>query len=64
MANKLPNKFLEYVEKFNKKPGEYTEAELEDIGIFHQSLERWEKNWNDVADMLGVKDKTGDQSYI
>ena len=61
MANKLPNKFLEYVEKFNKKPGEYTEAELVDVGIFHQSLERWEKNWNDVAEMLGVTDKTGEQ---
>ena len=61
MANKLPNKFLEYVEKFNKQPGEYTEDELVDIGIFHQSLEKWEKNWNDVADMLGVKDRTGDQ---
>ena len=61
MANKLPNKFYDYLKSFNKKPGEYTDEELETIGIYHQGLERWEKNWNDVAELLGVVDKTGEQ---
>ena len=61
MANKLPEKFNEYLKKFNKQPGEFTEEELIDIGIFHQSLNRWEKNWNDVVALLGVPDKTGEQ---
>lgn len=61
MANKLPDKFLEFLKTFNKNPGEYTEDELEEIGIYHQSFERWEKNWNDVVALLGVTNKTGEQ---
>ena len=61
MANKLPEKFLEYLKTFNKNPGEYTKEEQAEIGIFHQGLHRWEKNWNDVAALLGIKDKTGEQ---
>ena len=61
MANKLPDKFYEYVKGFGREPGEYTPDEQEQIGVFHQSLPRWEKNWNEVADILGLHNKTGEQ---
>ena len=61
MANKLPDKFLDYLKTFNKQPGEYTEEEQINIGIYHQGLQRAEKNWNDVTSLLGITDKTGEQ---
>lgn len=61
LASKLPDKFYDYVETFNKNPGEYTPDEMEEIGVYHQSLERGEKNWNDVVEVLGIKGKSGEQ---
>ena len=53
------NEFIEYVNGFNKKPGEYTDDELLQIGIEHQQLVNG-KNWNEVAELVGVG-KTGEQ---
>ena len=52
--------FLEYVKSFKKAPGEYTEDELLQIGITHQQLFRADKNWIELASLVGL-DKTGEQ---
>lgn len=56
----LKQKFLDYINGFAKNPGEYTDDELLTIGIAHQELQRADKNWIELAEVLGV-DKTGEQ---
>ena len=56
----LKQKFLDYISSFSKKPGEYTDDELLTIGIAHQELQRADKNWIELADILGIT-KTGEQ---
>ena len=46
------------IASFNKQPGEYTEDELLEIGKAHRSLPQEEKNWNSLAEELGL-DKSG-----
>lgn len=49
-----------YIDSFNKKPGFYTEDELYKIGVAHKTLQRVEKNWEELAVMLGL-DISGEQ---
>lgn len=54
----LKQRFLDYISGFAKNPGEYTDEELLTIGIAHQELQRADKNWIELAEVLGVN-KTG-----
>lgn len=52
--------FIDYIKSFNKLPGEYTEDEIYDICMIHKSLLKEDKNWNELANILGVN-RTGEQ---
>lgn len=56
----LKPSLIEYINSFNKRPGEYTKEDLLDIGKFHQSLLRSEKDWDGLAKYLGIN-KSGEQ---
>lgn len=51
--------FKKYIQSFNKRPGEYTDDEIYEIGVTHKSLLKVDKNWNELRKTLGV-DKTAD----
>ncbi len=52
--------FIEYVASFNKKPGEYTLDELYQIGVAHKKLLGRDKNWDELASIVGTE-YTGEQ---
>jgi hypothetical protein len=43
-----------YIESFNKFPGTYDDEELYKIGVAHKTLLRSEKNWEELANVLGL----------
>lgn len=46
--------FYKYVESFGKKAGEYTTAEMVQIGLKHKTeLSLADKNWQELCDILG-----------
>lgn len=45
--------FMQYIQSFNKNPGEYTKDELYKIGVKHKELYGKEKNWKELATLLG-----------
>ena len=49
--------FESYIKSFNKQPGEFTKDEIYKIGVAHKSLPQVDKNWNNLADMLGYNRK-------
>lgn len=51
---KLPQDFLDYIASFEKRPGEYSDDELLEIGIKHRSLGQSEKSWSDLTQLLGI----------
>lgn len=51
--------FDEYLNNFNKEPGEYTDEELYSIGTKYKLLPTTEKRWNELVQMLEPKDKDG-----
>lgn len=51
--------FDEFLNKFDKEPGEFTDDELVEIGSMFKRLPTSEKRWNDLVELLGV-DKTGE----
>ena len=52
--------FIQYVESFKKKPGEYTLDELYEIGVAHKKLLGRDKNWDELASIVGTE-YTGEQ---
>jgi predicted phosphodiesterase len=52
--------FIEYVSSFNKKPGTYTLDELYQIGVAHKKLLGKDKNWDELASIVGAQ-YTGEQ---
>ena len=52
--------FIEYVASFNKKPGTYTPDELYQIGVAHKKLIGRDKNWDELAAVVGTE-YTGEQ---
>lgn len=46
--------FIEYIESFKKGPGEYTQEELYEIGVKHKTLYGKDKNWEELANVLGT----------
>lgn len=46
--------FEKFVEKYNKKPGEYTSQELYEIGVAHKQLDlkAW-KDWGELVERVG-----------
>ena len=62
MADRITKKeFNEFLDGFNKEPGEYTDQEMYEIGMKYKSLPTSEKRWNELATTLGAKDKDGNQ---
>jgi len=53
------HEFYEYIHSFNKKHGEYTGEEIFAIGVAHKALLHTDKNWNELAEILGIS-KTGE----
>lgn len=51
--------FKEFLNKFNKEPGEYTDEELYEIGSKYKLLPSSDKKWEELVQILGVKDKNG-----
>ena len=51
----------EYIDRFAKNPGCYTEDELFDIGVAHRNCSQREKNWNELANYVGFE--RGGESY-
>lgn len=45
---------LDFIASFNKQAGEYTADELFQIGVAHKSLPGGDKNWNELAAILGT----------
>jgi hypothetical protein len=52
--------FIKYVGSFNKKPGNYTMDELYQIGVAHKKLIGRDKNWDELASIVGTE-YTGEQ---
>lgn len=60
MAEYITKKeFDEFLNSFNKEPGEYTDEELYIIGSKYKLLPTTEKRWNELVQMLEPKDKNG-----
>lgn len=60
MANKITKKeFNEFLNEFNKEPGEYTDEEMYEIGMRYKLLPTSEKRWSELVAMLGPKDENG-----
>lgn len=51
--------FLEYIASFHKQAGEFTDEEVYDIGCKHKELPLGERNWNELAGMLGSVGRNG-----
>ena len=51
--------FKEFLNKFNKEAGEYTDEELYEIGSKYKLLPASDKKWEELVQILGVKDKNG-----
>lgn len=49
----IKKEFEEYIEKFHKNPGDFSDDEIYDIGVQHKTLPRGEKNWKALAQRLG-----------
>jgi hypothetical protein len=52
--------FIDYVSSFKKKPGTYTQDELYQIGVEHKKLIGRDKNWDELAGIVGTH-YTGEQ---
>ena len=62
MADRITKKeFDEFLNGFDKEPGEYTDQEMYEIGMKYKSLPTSEKRWNELVAVLGAKDKDGNQ---
>lgn len=60
MADKITKKeFNEFLDGFNKEPGEYTDQEMYEIGMKYKSLPTSEKRWSELVAILGPKDENG-----
>ena len=47
MADRITKKeFNEFLDGFNKEPGEYTDQEMYEIGMKYKMLPTSEKRWN------------------
>ena len=55
--------FMEFLDHYNKDAGEFTEAELYEIGCKYKELPTSQKRWNELVEILGVE-KTGEQFRI
>lgn len=55
--------FNEFLDKFNKEAGEFTEEELYAIGSKYKELPTSQKRWDDLVKTLGV-DRTGEQFRV
>ena len=47
--------FEDYIDSFNKKPGEFTNDDIYHIGLKHKELCSIDKNWADLAKRVGWK---------
>ena len=55
MTDKITKKeFNEFLDGFNKEPGEYTDQEMYEIGMKYKLLPTSEKRWNELATILGA----------
>lgn len=52
--------FDQFLNQYNKEPGEYTDEELYDIGIKYKLLPTSEKRWNELVKILEPKNENGD----
>lgn len=52
---KTKEELKNFIDALNKKPGEYTQEELYQIGLEHKSLPQNQKSWKDLTQYVGYK---------
>lgn len=55
---------LQYIKSFNKQHGQYTKEELAKIGSYHRRLKQIDKNWSELATIVGYPNNSGNAYRI
>ena len=58
------NDFIFYIQSLKKGPGDFTDDEIYDIGKKHKTLPKNERNWSNLAEIVGYPSGESLRSYV